>query len=909
MDVSDPQTLGFMVFGGFMFISAVGIALVSTLSMKETSYEEALAKQRRGLVHTQPPRADKKKKDKSLEKKNKAKKKEDRPEEKAAEPGCDGSEEPEAAAGTDPESDPEPAAEPTAAPEPKPTPEPEPVVVTAVAAAVESPPAPSPKEKKKKKLAKAEPAAAVETIAKEVLVMAVAPVVEAPPVNVISEITKEPTATKTEEPKETTSKKKKKNKAEPVNSTGVLPLYGELLAAVSAMTLSDHEIHKLIEVLNQKAGVRHDSWQLACQKGDPLSTLKKQLEEKEKLLTSEQEGAAVAKTRLRELSKELGAEKSKLASLDTRLKAELSAQVQKVNAVQIRMDTAEQEHLKQTQQLNQKIVGLQEQLENGPNAQLARLQQENSILRDALNQATSLAESRQNAELARLRQDCARLGRELAERSDALRSDEERRRSLEAKTAAAEQELARAQALREDSERALQQRLEEVRLELNASQQEAAAAAELQGVLASRESELQELRVQLESQAALQAEHSTEVEQLSDSVRRRDEQVVSLEAELARLRAELQLLTSSQSQRETEDETADQTHRDGSGSETEFESLEKDSQLLRLEEEVQQLREELQQSTGGAAGRQEAELKSALAELESRSASLRLDFQAALQVLFPGVAVETEKSDWLQLFTHRVQEERSHSESRLNEQTEEQTDDQNTKVLQDTQAELQALQQCYEQQETIWKNKLSEAEQQKQMVLDQLKLLEDIQSKRTETEDIQQLKEQLMLLEAQLEKQLEEASYSQSCGEELAQVQAQVQQLSVRLQVEQQQRHQLDAELQKARQEVLELQQRLEAEPRSAVQEEVVQEEVVHEEVVHEEAVQEETVQVQEEMVQVQEEMVQVQEEMVQVQEETVQVQEEMVQVQEETVQVQEETVQEETVQEEAVQVKEETPV
>lgn len=40
------------------------------------------------------------------------------------------------------------------------------------------------------------------------------------------------------------------------------------------------------------------------------------------------------------------------------------------------------------------ILSLQDQLEKGPNAQLARLQQENSILRDALNQATSQAESK-----------------------------------------------------------------------------------------------------------------------------------------------------------------------------------------------------------------------------------------------------------------------------------------------------------------------------------------------------------------------------------------------------------------------------------------------------------------------------------------------------------------------------------
>lgn len=44
--------------------------------------------------------------------------------------------------------------------------------------------------------------------------------------------------------------------------------------------------------------------------------------------------------------------------------------------------------------MKMQVLGLQDQLEKGPNAQLARLQQENSILRDALNQATSQAESK-----------------------------------------------------------------------------------------------------------------------------------------------------------------------------------------------------------------------------------------------------------------------------------------------------------------------------------------------------------------------------------------------------------------------------------------------------------------------------------------------------------------------------------
>lgn len=45
------------------------------------------------------------------------------------------------------------------------------------------------------------------------------------------------------------------------DSSPLLP-YGELLSAVSNMTLSDDEMHKLMEVLNQKAGVRQESWQL-----------------------------------------------------------------------------------------------------------------------------------------------------------------------------------------------------------------------------------------------------------------------------------------------------------------------------------------------------------------------------------------------------------------------------------------------------------------------------------------------------------------------------------------------------------------------------------------------------------------------------------------------------------------------
>lgn len=55
------------------------------------------------------------------------------------------------------------------------------------------------------------------------------------------------------------------------------------------------------------------------------------------------------------LVQELSAEKSKMASLEVRLKKDLNVQVQEVSALRTRMQTADQEHLKHTQQLNQKV--------------------------------------------------------------------------------------------------------------------------------------------------------------------------------------------------------------------------------------------------------------------------------------------------------------------------------------------------------------------------------------------------------------------------------------------------------------------------------------------------------------------------------------------------------------------------
>lgn len=52
---------------------------------------------------------------------------------------------------------------------------------------------------------------------------------------------------------------------------------------------------------------------------------------------------------------------------------------------------------------------------------------------------------RQNAELAKLHQDCIRLNKELTEKNEALQAEEQLKKSLESKAAMAEKQLAQLQ--------------------------------------------------------------------------------------------------------------------------------------------------------------------------------------------------------------------------------------------------------------------------------------------------------------------------------------------------------------------------------------------------------------------------------------------------------------------------------
>nr|XP_014342100.1 PREDICTED: ribosome-binding protein 1 isoform X4 [Latimeria chalumnae] len=783
MDVYDPQTLGFMVFGGFMVISAIGIFLVSTFSMKETSYEEALAKQKKELEKAQQQKAEKKKKEKTVERKGKAKKKEDKPN------------------GKIPEHDKPQTAEAPKEVEPV---APELSILEPPVVAVVSPPAqekfaPSPKDKKKKekKVAKVEPAPSpaveslqtpvsklspvLETVAKEVPIIAVPPVgaQQCVPVSTPAPAKKAEVVVAQEELKqEGTAKKSKaapKKKAEPIPTDAVdgplyLP-YKTLVSTISSMVFSEGEAQRLIEILMDKSGIVQDTWHTATQKGDPVTALKRQLEEKEKQLTAEQEDAAAAKNKLRELSKELSSEKLRTLAAETKLREQITAQEQEIAAVQARMQASYQDHVNETQQLQTKIRSLQEQLENGPSAQLARLQQENSILRDALNQATSQTESKQNAELAKLRQECSKLTKELSEKVEVLQQDEQQRKNLEAKLAASEKQINELQTSQQETEMTLQKRLDEVGEELHKSQSsytnlladlektkgEQQNFAELQAKVTSAEAEVQSKSTELESLKAKLSEASSERVQL-------EERVKSIEA----------LLEAGRS-KEAENEKELMKAKEAQIEQMQNRFQEKEAHVSALEKELLLLNDAIEQQK--AKNNEEAEQKLNVIQTQTKE---------ALQTLFPQVTVSSEQmcNEWLEEFKQKALEmqgqqttkgESTELALKLKEAEDSQSTlqaecDQYRSVLAETEGMLKDLQKSVEEEEHVWRAKLTASEEQLHKAQAQVKPLEEtVEKLRLEIQGTEHLKEQVSLLEAQLENQLESAhSDCQNYSEEVA---------------------------------------------------------------------------------------------------------------------------------------------
>ncbi|XP_070606133.1 kinectin isoform X8 [Erythrolamprus reginae] len=213
-------------------------------------------------------------------------------------------------------------------------------------------------------------------------------------------------------------------------------------------------------------------------KGDPVAMLH-QLQEKDKLLMAAKEEGAVAKEQCKQLSQELMAEKERSNLVMGKMRERVNTLEKEHGVFQNKIHGGYQEN----QQMKMKFQQLREQME----AEISRLKQENGILRDAVSTSSNQMESKQSSELSKLHQDCARLVNELTEKNNKLQQEELVKKN-------AEQAINQLKAQQQEAER----RWEEMQSYLRKRTAEhEAAQQDVQNKLVAKDNEIQSLHSKL----------------------------------------------------------------------------------------------------------------------------------------------------------------------------------------------------------------------------------------------------------------------------------------------------------------------------------------------------------------------------------------------------------------------------
>uniref|UniRef100_A0A669QSL0 Kinectin 1 n=1 Tax=Phasianus colchicus TaxID=9054 RepID=A0A669QSL0_PHACC len=268
--------------------------------------------------------------------------------------------------------------------------------------------------------------------------------------------------------------KKMKNETDKENAE---VKFKDFVMAMKNMIFTEDEARCVVEVLKEKSGAIHDVLQKAS-KAESAAAIH-QLQDKEKMLAAVKEEAAVAKEQCKQLTQELVAEKERNGLLTAKMRERINTLEKEHGTFQSKIHVSYQE----SQQMKIKFQQRCEQME----AEISHLKQENGILRDAVSTSTNQMESKQAAELNKLRQDCARLVNELGEKNSKLQQEELQKKN-------AEQAVAQLKVQQQEAER----RWEEIQVYLRKRTAEhEAAQQDVQNKLVAKDNEIQSLHSKL----------------------------------------------------------------------------------------------------------------------------------------------------------------------------------------------------------------------------------------------------------------------------------------------------------------------------------------------------------------------------------------------------------------------------
>ncbi|XP_035866174.1 kinectin isoform X6 [Phyllostomus discolor] len=253
--------------------------------------------------------------------------------------------------------------------------------------------------------------------------------------------------------------------------------FKDFLLSLKTMIFSEDEALCVVDLLKEKSGVIQEAVKKSS-KGE-LTALVHQLQEKDKLLAAVKEDAAAMKDRCKHLTQEMMTEKERNNVVIARMKDRIGTLEKEHNVFQNKIHVNYQE----AQQRQIKFQQVHEQME----AEIAHLKQENGILRDAVSNTTNQLESKQSAELNKLRQDYARLVNELTEKTGKLQQEEVQKKNAEQAVTQLKVQLQEAERRWEEVQSYIRKRT----AEHEATQQD------LQSKFVAKESEVQSLHSKL----------------------------------------------------------------------------------------------------------------------------------------------------------------------------------------------------------------------------------------------------------------------------------------------------------------------------------------------------------------------------------------------------------------------------
>ncbi|ERE92645.1 kinectin [Cricetulus griseus] len=297
--------------------------------------------------------------------------------------------------------------------------------------------------------------------------------------------------------------------------------FKDFLLSLKTMMFSEDEAVCVVDLLKEKSGAIKDALKKSS-KGE-LSALLHQLQEKERLLAAVKEDAAVTKERCKQLTQEMMAEKERSNVVIARMKDRIGALEKEHNIFQKKMHVSYQE----TQQMQIKFQQVREQME----AEIAHLKQENGILRDAVSNTTNQLESKQSAELNKLRQDCGRLVSELNEKTGKLQQEGVQKKNAEQAATQLKVQLQEAERRWEEVQSYIRKRTAEHEAAQQVSKEES-LQIQVQDILEQNEALKAQIQ-QFHSQIAAQTSASVLAEELHKVIAEKDKQLKQTEDSLA----------------------------------------------------------------------------------------------------------------------------------------------------------------------------------------------------------------------------------------------------------------------------------------------------------------------------------------------------------------------------------------